>query len=142
MEISNMSFFEITPFDPQGGQKNRANGISLTICENAINIPLQTFEVIGAPKYVEVGFNRRAHIFAVKPVAVATKISVTVTGSEHSKAIGRVDICKEIEKLRNYGRKTNNLLLNDGWFDEVSGYYMFDLDKGQIVVRSFRGKRS
>ena len=135
-----MSLFEITPFDAPGGQRKRDNKLSLTVSERSVIVPAGTWKAWGSPKFVEVGFNAKAKIFAVKPVEKPSKLSIMVMDGKHTKAIGRTRVCEQIEKLRNFGRKTNNLILVDGWFDEASGYFMFDLDKGQIVLRGRRGK--
>ena len=138
MEMKNMTFFEMKPFEANKRRNRRAHGISCTICENTVILNKETYEAFEEPDYVEVGFNEAKHFFGIRPVREETKYSVPVLNCNHSHMICRNVICEKIEDILPFNRKKNNLILERGNYDSESGYWLFDIDSGLIVQR---GKR-
>ena len=139
MEISNMSFFGMTTFDPK--TKNNSRGITLTVCEYSINIPQSTYKAIGKPKHFEIGFNDTKHFFGLKPVQNSTKFSIPVTGAKGGPSISKASVCEKIASLKPFDRKKENLILSGGSFDKESGYWLFDLDDGYTLARIRKGAK-
>lgn len=133
MEIQNMTFFGIEPFDVKKINKVREN-VSLTVSAGQVTITKYTFEKFGSPKFVEVGFNQQKNIFAVKPVSKETKYSIAVNNSGSHQIIGKI-ITNKIRELRGWDSANNNLILKDGNFDSESGYWLFDLDGAEEVAK-------
>lgn len=141
MEMKNMTFFEMKPFEANKRRNRYAHGISCTICENSVCINKETYEAFGKPDYVEIGFNESKRFFGIRPVGEETKYSVPVSKCNHSYMICRTVICEKIEDLLPFARKKNNLILERGNLDTESGYWLFDIDSGLIVPRGKRNVR-
>ena len=141
MEIKKKLFFDVQPFDPNGGGINRGNECSITVGEYSINIPKGTYAKIGKPRYVEVGFNDSKRIFGIKTLGdKPTKFAIEVSGRKSTFAISRTSVCKKIDGLKPFDRKVNNLILSSGELDEESGYWLWDLDEGKISARRTRSE--
>ncbi len=135
MEIQNMTFFGIEPFDASrsGNNRNPAT-VSVTVSFDQITIPNYTFERFGSPRFVEVGFNAQRHIFALKPVEKETKYSVEINLSG-SQQIIRKSISDRIHELRGWDWQNSNLILKNGNYDSDTGYWLFDLDDGEEIAK-------
>lgn len=128
MEIQNMTFFGIEPFDArQGGVNRNPNTVSVTVSIDQITIPNYTYQKFGEPKHIEVGFNDSKRIFAIKPVSKETKYSIAVNLSSSQQVIKK-SITTKIHQLHEWDWAKYNIVLKDGNFDSESGYWLFDLD--------------
>lgn len=135
MEIQNMTFFGIEPFDArQGGVNRNPNTVSVTVSIDQITIPNYTYQKFGFPKFVEIGFNERKNIFAIRPVEKETKYSIEVNLSGSQQIIKKT-VTNKIHDLTGWNWENTNLVLTGGNFDSESGYWLFDLDSGQTVEK-------
>ena len=134
MEIHNMSFFGITPFDAPKVSRN-GNTVSVTVCRDQIVIPSYAYMKFGKPEWVEVGFNEDKKIFAIRPVKQQTKYAIEIKGrtKKNGSQITRKAVCDKIVSLVNFDAENQNLILNHGSLDTESGYWLFDLDGGRLV---------
>lgn len=117
MEIQNMTFFGIEPFDArQGGVNRNPNTVSVTVSIDQITIPNYTYQKFGEPKHIEVGFNDSKRIFAIKPVSKETKYSIAVNLSSSQQVIKK-SITTKIHQLHEWDWAKYNIVLKDGNFD-------------------------
>lgn len=143
MEISNMTFFGIKPFDASLKTSNRYPAtVSVTVSYDQITIPNYTYQKFGSPKHIEVGFNDAKRIFAIKPVSKETKYSIAVNLSSSQQVIKK-SITNKIHQLHEWDWTKYNIVLQDGNFDSESGYWLFDLDTAVEIEKrhSFRKSR-
>ena len=139
MKMTNLTFFGMDQFDPNNGMRNRYDDITITVTEQTLSIPTNTFKAIGNPEQVEIFFNDSKKFFGIRGVDGQTKFSVPCSVSNNSVSVNRTVICKKIDSLRNFDRKQNNLILRSGQFDDESKCWIFDLDAGEIIKRGKRG---
>lgn len=137
MEIQNMTFFGIEPFDANSKCNRNPGSVSVTVSFDQITIPNYTFKKFGYPKFVEVGFNNQKNIFAIKPVDKETKYSIEVNISG-SQQIIRKSITDRIHELRGWDWENMNLVLKNGNYDSETGYWLFDLDGGEEIEKRRR----
>lgn len=139
MEMKTMNLFGITPFEAP--KRRNIQTVQLTVNESSITIPIKSYEKFGRPQFVEVGFNDEKKFFGLKPCPTVTKYSIEVCSTK-THQISRIAIIEKIHSLRPWDRRFYNLILDKGQFDEESGYWLFDLDICQEVLRTHRNRRS
>lgn len=132
MEIQNMTFFGIEPFEaPRTRSSSKTTTVTVTVSKDRITIPNLTFEKMGKPANVEVGFNDTKRFFAIKAVERPTKYSIDLMG-ETNHQITRKAISNKIYALHPWDKENYNLILDLGQHDGESGYWLFDLDCAKL----------
>ena len=127
MEISNMSFFGIEPFEAPKHRNFKPAAVRLTVSDTVIVIPVDVYKKFGSPKFAEVGFNTEKKFFAIRPTDGKSKYSIPLTFS-HGAQISSKVISDKICELHPWDRSKKNLILDHGNLDPESGYWLFDLD--------------
>ena len=143
MEIQNMTFFGIEPFEaPKTRTSSKNPSVSVTVSKDRITIPNGTFDKFGKPAQVEVGFNDTKRFFAIKAVERPTKYSIEISGVENHQITRKV-ISDKIYTLHPWDRDNFNIVLDLGQHDEESGYWLFDLDCAKLSPcrKTFRKAR-
>ena len=139
--LSQISFFEMTPFLPEKKGRGRGSKINqfLTVRKEGLNISGSLDLFLGCPEYVSVAINGESGVFGIKKVAGNHKYAVPVDRNVHggrgrSVRINRKMLSEIVHDTHNFDWNKNNLLLTEYTINN-DGYLCFELAKGIEVER-------